>query len=98
MICTPIGRPPSSCPIGMVVAGSQFEVDGKKVPYGDQIAWAGIATSNWLPATTMPIGHDDGGLPIGVQIIGGYLHDRSTVAFAGLVEREFGGFTPPPNL
>jgi amidase len=80
------------------IRARQLEVDGKKVPYGDQIAWAGIATSNWLPATTMPIGHDDGGLPIGVQIIGGYLHDRSTVAFAGLVEREFGGFTPPPNL
>jgi amidase len=31
-----------------------------------------------------------------VQIIGGYLEDRSTIAFAGLIEREFGGFTPPP--
>jgi len=44
------------------------------------------------------IGHDESGLPIGVQIIGGYLDDRSTIAFAGLVEREFGGFAPPPNL
>ena len=33
---------------------------------------------------------------IGVQIIGGYLEDRTTIAFAGLIEREFGGFTPPP--
>jgi amidase len=31
-----------------------------------------------------------------VQIIGGYLEDRSTIAFAGLIEREFGGFTAPP--
>ena len=38
------------------------------------------------------------GLPIGVQIIGGYLDDRTTLAFAGLIEREFGGFSPPPNL
>jgi amidase len=76
----------------------ELDVDGKKVPYGDQIAWAGIATSNWVPATTMPIGHDDHGLPIGVQIIGGYLDDRSTIAFAGLVEREFGGFVPPPGF
>jgi amidase len=44
----------------------------------------------------MPIGHDKGGLPIGVQIIGGFLDDR-TIAFAGLVEREFGGFVPPPG-
>jgi hypothetical protein len=52
----------------------ELEIDGKKVPYGNQIAWAGIATSNGLPATTMPIAHT-GGLPIGVQIIGGYLDD-----------------------
>ena len=76
----------------------QLDVDGNKVPYDNQIAWAGIATSNGLPATTMPIGHDDGGLPIGVQIIGGFLDDRTTIAFAGLVEREFGGFVPPPSL
>jgi len=74
------------------------DVDGAKIPYLDQSVWAGLATLNGLPATTVPIGHDDGGLPIGVQIIGGFLDDRTTIAFAGLVEREFGGFTPPPNL
>jgi len=35
----------------------QLDIDGQKVPYFNQIAWAGIATSNGLPATTMPIGH-----------------------------------------
>jgi amidase len=75
-----------------------LDVDGAKIPYLDQMVWAGLATLNGLPATTMPIGHDDTGLPIGVQIIGGFLDDRTTIAFAGLVEREFGGFTPPPDL
>jgi amidase len=74
----------------------QLDIDGTKVPYNDQLVWAGIATSNGLPATTMPIAHSDSGLPIGVQVIGGYLEDRTTIAFAGLIEREFGGFTPPP--
>jgi amidase len=76
----------------------KLDVDGAKIPYLDQSVWAGLATLNGLPATTMPIGHDDTGLPIGVQIIGGFLDDRTTIAFAGLVEREFGGFTPPPDL
>jgi amidase len=74
----------------------RLDIDGTKVPYNDQSVWAGIATLNGLPATTMPIGHSDSGLPIGVQIIGRYLEDRTTIAFAGLIEREFGGFTPPP--
>jgi amidase len=73
----------------------QLDIDGAKIPYNDQMAWAGIATLNGLPATTMPNGRSESGLPIGVQIIGGYLEDRSTIAFAGLIEREFGGFTPP---
>jgi amidase len=75
-----------------------LDIDGTKVPYNDQSVWAGLATLNGLPATTMPIGRTDGGLPIGVQIIGDYLEDRTTIAFAGLIEREFGGFIPPPAL
>jgi amidase len=75
----------------------EADIDGKQVPYGDQIAWAAIATSMGLPSTAAPVQHE-GNLPIGVQIIGGYLDDRTTIAFAGLIEREFGGFTAPPNL
>ena len=73
----------------------QLEVDDKMIPYNDQLAWAGIATLTGLPATAAPNGPSESGLPIGVQIIGGYLQDRTTIAFAGLIEREFGGFTPP---
>jgi amidase len=73
----------------------QLDVDGAKIPYNDQNVWAGLAT---LPATTAPIGRTESGLPIGVQIIGSYLEDRSTIAFAGLIEREFGGFVPPPLM
>ena len=76
----------------------QLDIDGDKVPYNDQIVWASMATLTGLPATAAPIGRTDDGLPIGVQIIAGYLEDRTTIAFAGLIEREFGGFTPPPNL
>lgn len=36
-------------------------------------------------------------LPIGVQIIGPYLEDRTTIDFAALAEREFGGFLAPPG-
>ena len=76
----------------------QLDVDGRKIRYLDQIAWAAIATLTGLPATVAPVGRTDGGLPVGVQIIGGYLEDRTTIAFAGLIEREFGGFSRPPGF
>jgi len=76
----------------------QLDVDGKKVRYFDQVVWAAVATTSGLPASVIPIAQDNNGLPIGVQIIGGYLEDRTTIAFGGLMEREFGGFKPPPSL
>ena len=65
--------------------------------YPDQIVWSGIATLTGLPATAMPIGFSPEGLPIGMQIIGPYLEDRTPIAFAGLIERAFGGFVLPPG-
>jgi amidase len=74
-----------------------IDIDDKRVPYLSQVAWCAIATPTGLPATVTPIGRDEYGLPIGVQIVGGFLDDRTTLKFAELIEREFGGFTPPPN-
>ena len=60
-------------------------IDGELTPYGAQVAWPGMATLANLPATAMPIGTTAGGLPIGMQIIGPYLEDGTTIAFAGRV-------------
>jgi amidase len=76
----------------------RISIDGTEVPYGDQSMWLGMATLTGLPSTAMPIGRSDEGLPIGMQIIGPYLEDRTTIAFAELVEREFGGFVAPPGF
>jgi amidase len=74
----------------------RISIDGAQVPYGDQTMWSSIATLTGLPATAMPVGFSGDGLPIGMRIIGPYLEDRTTIAFAGLIEREFGGFVAPP--
>jgi amidase len=76
----------------------KLAIDGHTVDYGDQIAWCAPATPMGLPATVVPIAHSADGLPIGVQIVGGYLSDLTTIAFAGHIEQAFGGFVPPPNL
>ena len=73
-------------------------IDGVKVSYRDQLAWAAVATMNGLPAATAPIGREPDGLPIGGRIFGSYLSDLTTIAFGGMIEKEFGGFAPPPNF
>ena len=76
----------------------RLKIDGKSFSYLDaQIVWPGLAAIAGLPATVAPIDLSNSGLPIGAQIIGPYLEDRTTIAFAELLEREFGGFAPPPG-
>jgi amidase len=73
----------------------RISIDGKDYPYSDQLAWPGIATLPGLPATAVPLGLTRAGLPVGVQIIGPFLEDRTPLRLAELIEREFGGFVPP---
>jgi amidase len=37
-------------------------------------------------------------LPVGVQIVGPWLEDRRPLKPDELIEREFGGFAPPPEF
>lgn len=74
----------------------RLHVDDREIPYKDQSAWSSIATLTGLPSTAMPTGLSDQGLPIGMQIIGPRLEDRTPLAFALAMEREFGGFVAPP--
>ncbi|MGJ4940133.1 amidase [Bradyrhizobium sp. HKCCYLS1011] len=73
----------------------RIQIDGVDHVYTDQLAWPGIATLPGLPATAIPLGLADG-LPVGVQIVGPFLEDRTPLKLAELIEREFGGFAPPP--
>lgn len=94
------------CPVSPVTAfphdhsdreTRRIMIDGEPHPYGNQMIWPGVATLPGLPATSVPIGMSRQGLPIGVQIIGPSLEDRTPLKLAQLIESEFGGFVPPPN-
>jgi amidase len=74
----------------------RIDIDGKDYVYPDQLAWPGIATLPGLPATAIPIGLSPEGLPVGAQIVGPWLEDRTPLKLAELIEREFGGFVRPP--
>lgn len=74
-----------------------IQVNGKPVPATDQLFWAGISTVVDLPASVAPIGLTPAGLPVGVQIVGAGYADRTCIGFAGLLEREYYAFVPPPG-
>jgi amidase len=71
-------------------------VNGKPVPYAEQLFFAGVASLSYLPATAAPIGLTEHGLPVGLQIIGPEGEDSTTIEFARLLATEIGGFVPPP--
>ena len=60
--------------------------------------WMALATLTHLPATVVPVCRTAAGLPVGVQIVGPHLEDRTTLAVARQVEELLGGFTPPPGV
>jgi len=72
-------------------------VNGKQLPYGDQTFWAAYGGTTYHPAAIAPIGLTQGGLPVGVQIIGAQYADLTCIHFARLLERQYRAFTPPPG-
>jgi amidase len=74
-----------------------FTVDGRAVPYLHGVAYPAASTVAGQPATAVPVGRSREGLPIGLQVIGPYLEDRTPIRFAPMLAREIGGFTRPPG-
>jgi amidase len=66
-------------------------------PYTDLFGWIALTTLAYLPATVVPVGRTAGGLPVGVQIVGPYLEDRTTLAAGRAIVGALGGFEPPPG-
>src|SRR5581483_4069477 len=95
------------CPITPVAAiphdhnpdwpSRRIAVDGESRSYEDQLVWAGVFGLAYLPATVAPVGRTRDGLPVGIQIVGPYLEDRTTIEVAGRLGELVGGFESPPG-
>jgi amidase len=72
-------------------------VNGARVPVTDHLFWAGYSGASYLPSTAAPCGFTSAGLPVGVQIVGPQYGDLTCLGLAGLLEREFQAFVPPPG-
>lgn len=72
-----------------------ISVDGREMPYFQQVFWAGLTGVAYLPSTVIPTGLTDDGLPIGVQIVGPEYSDLVTIGVARLLEAAGCQFVPP---
>ncbi|MEA2462101.1 MAG: amidase [Actinomycetota bacterium] len=94
------------CPITPTTAiphDHQSDVDARRIivngqprPYGDQIPWASLAGLCGLPAVVLPAGLARG-LPVGLQIIGPRLEDRTVIDVAARIAKLTGGYLTPPS-
>ena len=73
------------------------EINGNPVLFELGLFYPSVSTLAGQPATAFPVGRTGAGLPIGLQAIGPYLEDRTSIRFAELVAREWGGFSRPPG-
>lgn len=61
-------------------------------------AYTAILNVMEVPVTQVPLGLNEGGLPLGVQVVAGPGNDHLTLAVALELERAFGGWVPPPRI
>ena len=90
IICAPF------CVTAFEHGAMEVDVDGNKFP---------LFAANWpalwvncagLPGAVVSAGHDNDGLPIGVQVVGRAFGEEAVLAVAGALEQELGGFQRPP--
>jgi Asp-tRNA(Asn)/Glu-tRNA(Gln) amidotransferase A subunit family amidase len=76
----------------------EWQVEGKTVKYLD--AWSYCEWFNLLgfPAAVVPMGFSEGGLPIGVQIVGRPWEEEVVLAVAARLEEERGPWRGPALL
>ncbi|XP_026867254.2 fatty-acid amide hydrolase 2-B isoform X2 [Electrophorus electricus] len=58
-------------------------------------SYTGIFNILGLPVSQCPLGLNEEGLPLGVQVVAGRLQDHLTLAMARYLERAFGGWREP---
>ena len=70
-------------------------INGRSRPQAETLAWTGLVGVAYLPSTVVPVG-SVGDLPVGVQVVGPYLEDRTSLFIAGQLTALLGGYRPPP--
>jgi amidase len=71
-------------------------INGQPRAHMDCTAWTGLIGVAYLPSTVIPAGRTESGLPIGLQVVGPYLEDRTSLHAAKLLSEVLGEWQAPP--
>ena len=77
------------------------QVNGVDRRYVELEGWPALVGAAYLPSTATPVGATDEGLPVGVQVVAPFLHDRRAIRVAVLVAdacRDLGGSYRTPRF
>jgi amidase len=91
------------CPVVMTTAfphhvtGAPLSVDGEMVNYWDVGSHCVPSNLTGHPAVVIPLGQDQKGLPIGVQVVGRRWDEERLLVIAQLISELTPGFQRPPN-
>jgi amidase len=96
LLCPVVATPPFAHLQAGSMADRMLDIDGVSRRYLDLVWWPILIGMAYLPSTVVPVGRTAGGIPIGVQVVGAYLEDRTTIAVARELEHRVGGIEPPP--
>jgi amidase len=77
--------------------GRTYTVNGQERSYFEQPIWSGIANLIGSPATAVPVGRTQRGLPVGLQVLGPLYGDLTTIELARRINEKVGGFMVPPG-
>jgi amidase len=73
-----------------------FFINGAPAAHQMATAWTGAIGMLHLPSTAVPVGLTEGGLPVGIQVVGPRYRDADCLRVAELLGEVIGGFRPPP--
>ncbi len=96
------------CPVTLVPAFEHLqqglwsdrviEVNGRQRSYTEMEGWPALIGGVYLPSTAAPVGRTDAGLPVGVQVVAPFLHDRTAIQVASWLGELAGGYHVPPAV
>ena len=98
LLCPVMSTPPIAHDQNGDFMSRKVTVNGEARGYTELVSWTGLIGITGHPSAVPPIGRTEAGLPVGMQMVGGYLRDRDTVAGARIAEAVLGGFTSPPGF